>query len=384
MKNSIMLLTRNFPPLTGGMERLNYHVFEELAKEFDVSLAGPTGCEQFIPNNTIYKAFPAKPLPLFLLRSLFAAISLAWRTKPQLVLAGSGTTAIAALLAARFVGAKTVVYLHGLDIIYPNFIYQRCFLPAIRRFDRILVNSSSTAKLAQGKEIHTDKIFILNPGVTLPTPDTLVANSTEFKNKFSIASDKKILLSVGRLTERKGLPEFIENCLPEIIADCPECILVIIGTEPVLAASKQSGITEKIKQAVLQTGLEKHVFLLGQISDQGLSDAYAASDLFIFPVLDLPGDVEGFGMVAVEAAAHGLPTIAFNVGGISDAVSPNISGWLIEKNNYIKFKSVISDYLNNGAKSHSIESNCINFAEHFSWDKFGEKINNFMLSFLNQ
>lgn len=379
MKKRLLLVSRNFPPLTGGMERLNFHVFEELSKNFKVSLAGPEGCQAFISEKTSYKTFPATPLLLFLSRSIFTAVVLALRNRPQLILAGSGTSAISSTLAAKIVGAKTAVYLHGLDIIYPNPIYQSCFLPAIRRFDRILVNSSSTAKLAEAKGIKSDKIFVLNPGVTLPYSTTSVSDSIEFKNKLGIASKKQVLLSVGRLTERKGLPEFIKLCLKAVIADYPECILLIIGTEPHQAASKQSGTTDKIKQAIQQTGLENHVILLGQVSDQDLTEAYYASDLFIFPVLDLPGDVEGFGMVAIEAAAHGLPTVAFDVGGIIDAVAPGISGWLVKKNNYEDFRKIIMDYLKvNKTEKKLTKSNCINYAKKFSWDNFGSKLNNYL------
>lgn len=369
----ILLVTRNFPPLTGGMERLNYHVYQELTKEFCVSIAGPEGCQEFLNENTVFKTFAAKPLFLFLLQSLIAAYRLALREKPQLILAGSGTTAIAALLAGRLVNAKVTVYLHGLDIIYPNPIYQLCFLPAIRRCDGILVNSSRTANLARQKGIAAEKITVLNPGVTLPESSSLQLDPNLLKKKFGIAT-KHILLSVGRLTERKGLPEFIEKCMPAIIAECPDCILVIIGTEPVLAASKQSGITAKIKRTIRQAGLGDHVLLLGQVSDDDLSKAYLSSDILIFPVLDLPGDVEGFGMVAVEAAAHGLPTVAFAVGGIIDAVDPGKSGWLIKSHDYKIFTKTIINFFNKANQSYLTKGKCRNFAKKFSWIVFGKKL----------
>ena len=65
----------------------------------------------------------------------------------------------------------------------------------------------------------------------------------------------------------------------------------------------------------MRWGWQRTSACLARVDDQRLSDAYFAADVMVFPVLDLPGDVEGFGMVAVEAAAHGLPTVAFAVGG---------------------------------------------------------------------
>jgi phosphatidylinositol alpha-1,6-mannosyltransferase len=380
MKERLLLVTRNFPPLTGGMERLNFHVYQELSKGYHVSVAGPVGCQQYLSEHTAFKTFPAKPLFLFLFQSLIATFRLAIQERPNLILAGSGSAAIAALLAGKIAGAKVMVYLHGLDIIYPNPIYQLCFLPAIRRCDGILVNSSHTKNLAVQKIINVDKVTILNPGVTLPDPSILSADSNLFKQKYGIAQNKRILLSVGRLTERKGLPEFIRFSMPDIIAEYPDCMLVIIGTEPNFAVSKQTGTIARIKQTAQQCHLEDCILLLGQVSDEDLANAYVSSDILIFPVLDLPGDVEGFGMVAVEAAAHGLPTAAFAVGGVTDAIDHNKSGWLVNSGDYETLINTIIGHLNFNSRLQGIEDkailkiNCQQHAAKFSWDMFGKKL----------
>lgn len=79
---------------------------------------------------------------------------------------------------------------------------------------------------------------------------------------------------------------------------------------------------------------------------------------------------ENFGMVAIEAAAHGTPTVAFATGGIVDAVKQNESGWLVEKNNYQHLAEQVIEALQ---QSKNIEQ-CKNFAKEFEWGKFGEQI----------
>jgi phosphatidyl-myo-inositol dimannoside synthase len=104
------------------------------------------------------------------------------------------------------------------------------------------------------------------------------------------------------------------------------------------------------------------------------------SELLVFPVLDLPGDVEGFGMVAVEAAAHGLPTAAFAVGGVTDAVANKISGWLVKSGDYPGFSKVILNYLERHKSYPSIQCaeisklKCLHYATKFSWELFGEQL----------
>ncbi len=380
MKNRLLIITRNFPPLTGGMERLNYHIYLELKKEFEVCVAGPDGCQNYLATHTAFSLFPHKPVGLFLVKSLIATYRFAVKEKPDLIIAGSGVTALAALIAGRRIGAKVMVFLHGLDILYPHPIYQLLFLPAIRACDGVWVNSTHTARLARQKKIAADKINILHPGVSLPNGDELVAEPAPFKKSFAISDNRVLLLSVGRLTERKGLPEFIRYCLPKIASEFPDILLIIIGNEATDALSKQLNITAKIKHAAIDANVNNHVLMLGLVSENDLKQAYLCSELLVFPILDLPGDVEGFGMVAVEAAAHGLPTAAFAVGGVTDAVEHEVSGWLVKPRDYAELSKTILNYLKRLREVQPFTSdavskpNCKQHAAKFSWDLFGQQL----------
>ncbi len=356
------------------MERLNYHIFQELKNEFSVSIAGPHGCQKYLTPNILSTSFPHKPISVFLIISFFKSCILAIKCKPELIIAGSGVTSLAALCAARITGAKVITYLHGLDIIYPSPIYQALFIPAIRASDRVFVNSSHTAKLALQKKIDANKIEILNPGVSIPDDiDDLKANNL-FRASFSIPEDNIILLSVGRLTERKGLVEFIGNCLPDLASQFPNVLLVIIGNEATDALNQKESTTTRIKNAAINANVVNHVLFLGQVSDNNLTQAYLSSDILIFPVLDLPGDVEGFGMVAVEAAAHGLPTAGFAVGGVIDAVSQEKSGWLVKSGDYKTLRQTISNFLKKTTTKKAPTKSFVKICAKFSWDKFGEKL----------
>jgi phosphatidylinositol alpha-1,6-mannosyltransferase len=109
---------------------------------------------------------------------------------------------------------------------------------------------------------------------------------------------------------------------------------------------------------------------LGPVDDDTLSDAYFAADVMVFPVQEVAGDVEGFGMVAIEAAAHDLPTVAFAVGGVPDAIANGRSGSLIEARANGAFAESVVDRLQSPRQPLA----CRKFAQDFSWQAFGERL----------
>jgi phosphatidyl-myo-inositol dimannoside synthase len=365
----ILLITRNFPPLVGGMERLNHHIYLELHKEFKVAVAGPTGCTSYLKTDSQVESFAASPKSAFVIGSLKAAWRLTNTFRPDMILCGSGATAPAGFLASRRLGIPFAVYLHGLDVVSKHFLYRTAFLPAIRACNTAIVNSTKTGQLAALNGVPQHRIKLLYPGVTLPKNHQ---KETETFRKEIGAGDRPILLSVGRLTPRKGLVEFVTYCLPTIVRHCPTVLFVIIGGEANETLSNTKSVTRELLEAITSVGLDKHVQLLGRVDDERLNQAYQASQLLIFPVLDSPSDVEGFGMVAIEAAAHGLPTIAFASGGVSDAVSNGLSGYLVAPNDYPGLTEAILGHINGTT---SINANdCHTFAATFKWESFGERL----------
>jgi phosphatidylinositol alpha-1,6-mannosyltransferase len=372
-KPGIILVTRNFPPLRGGMERLNFHIHEALQKNYEVYLIGPEGAEQYCGNAGRALTRPALPVWRFLAWAFWRTLRLALIQRPQLIVAGSGVAALPAVLAGRLAGIPVLTYLHGLDIVAAHPVYQHVFVPAIRRSTAWLANSRYTRQAAIRAGIPPERIEILHPGTDLPDLSRLDGGK-EFRRRIH-AGDRPILLSVGRLTRRKGLLEFIEQAFPEIVRQCPEALLVIVGSEPVHSVARAAEpMGEKLRARLLELGLEKNTRLLGGVDEATLADAYSASRLHVFPVLDLPGDAEGFGMVAVEAAAHGVPTVAFDVGGVSDAVEPGISGQLLPSGNYAGLAQAVIRYLRSPQPAGETQAACRRHAERFAWPRFGERL----------
>jgi phosphatidylinositol alpha-1,6-mannosyltransferase len=372
ISRKILFVTRNFPPLTGGIERLSHHAFKALHAECSVAMCGPQGAGGFLPEGTKFREVPPVPISRFLIGCQWEALKLALNISPNVIYSCSGLTAPAALMAGSISKAPTLCFLHGLDIVADHPIYRALFLPAIRRIDHILVNSHHTACLAESAGVQAGRIEVIHPGVELPDWFDRQMARERFRKNFGLG-DGHVLLAVGRLTKRKGLAEFIRFVLPAIRSVIPDVQLLVIGSEASNALKQEGGVRTEIVAAIGESDMDPSVTLLGSVEDDCLSDAYFAADAMVFPVLDLPGDVEGFGMVAVEAAAHGLPTVAFAVGGVSDAVANGESGWLIPPGEYAEMIHKTLSLLSRNER-HVWADSCRRHAERFTWQIFGQKL----------
>ena len=148
---------------------------------------------------------------------------------------------------------------------------------------------------------------------------------------------------------------------------------VVIGDEPTSALLQTKGERARIEEILTINGLKQIVRFLGELAqdDPELTAAYFASDVLVFPVQKRMNDNEGFGMVAIEAAAHGLPTVAFAVGGVTDAVAARASGKLVAAGDNQAFSQAVTDQLKD---AFARMGDIIDFAAKFAWPIFGHRL----------
>ena len=365
----LLFVTRNFPPLVGGMERLAAESVRALSERWPIGLVGPRGSESFVPPGCAIEPVAHESAIGFLLEGRRGANRMASRFGALAVIGGSGLAAPLVTGAARRAGAPAICFVHGLDLVARHPVYRALCLPPLRRMDCVIANSRNTAHLAAAQGIPASRIRVLHPGVedaTAPDP----ALSTR---RFPRAAGRRLLLSVGRLLPRKGVVRFVERVLPGLVDRYPDLLLVIVGDAAPDALSGSGSEPARLQRAIRQLGLEHHVLLTGRVAQSELDAWYAVADLMVFPIMDLPGDVEGFGMVALEAAAHGLPTVAFAAGGVADAVADGVSGRLVPPGDYYAMGAAIEDWLVNGHDGVDASS-CRRHAAAFAWPLYGERL----------
>ncbi|KAF1009588.1 MAG: GDP-mannose-dependent alpha-(1-6)-phosphatidylinositol monomannoside mannosyltransferase [Luteibacter sp.] len=365
IRRRVLLISRNFPPLKGGMERLNCRMASAIAKVAELNMVGPRGAGAALQGLGSIREVPLRPLWRFFLGAFGAAGWSAITVRPELTVAGSGLCAPFAWMAARLSRGRYAVYVHGLDVIARHWAYRAFWLPFIRRADICVANSHNTARLCREVGVPGERTVIVHPGVELA--DSVAADDVAAFRRRERWEGRPVLLSVGRLTARKGMLEFVDKVFPRVIARHPRVLLVVMGNDAPDALTGK-GVRDALQALVEERGLGEHIRMLGEVDDATLALGYAAADVAVFPVRTIPGDVEGFGMVAVEAAAHGLPTVAYATGGVPDAVKDGVSGYLVPADDTVAFAGAIDRVLQQGKSSMSASSRT--FAAGFDWSSF--------------
>jgi phosphatidylinositol alpha-1,6-mannosyltransferase len=286
----------------------------------------------------------------------------------SVIFGGSTVVTPLVLILARLFGRRAVVQVHGLDIVYRSALYQLLCVRWLKGCDRIIANSAYTASLAETKGVSADRISVVPPGVE-PERFTAPVDVDATKKLFGLEG-RRVILFVGRLARRKGVKEFIQKSLPEIVAAVPQACFVIVGANPTESLTHRDDMVTEIAAAASRLNLERHVMLLGSLSDDDVVKLYQTCDLVVLPALATPDDVEGFGIVLLEAAAAGKPVVATRAGGIPDAVEQGKSGVLVEAGEYDALSRATVDLLSDEKQRQMMGAYARKrLSEHFTWEK---------------
>ena len=134
-------------------------------------------------------------------------------------------------------------------------------------------------------------------------------------------TDRPVVVCVSRLVPRKGQDTLI-RAMPGILAAEPEAVLLIVGGGP---------YEKELRRLAHETGVAESVRFTGAVPWSELPAHYGAGDVFAMPCRTRRGglDVEGLGIVYLEASATGLPVVAGDSGGAPDAVLDGETGWVV-------------------------------------------------------
>lgn len=182
-----------------------------------------------------------------------------------------------------------------------------------RRSARVIVLSKAFAELASERYgVKADTIRIV-PGSVDIERFNIGATQAEARDRLGLPRDRPILISVRRLVRRMGLLELIE-ALQSIARRVPDVLLCIAG---------RGLLREELESRALESGLAQNVRFLGFVPDNDLPYLYRAADINVVPTQAL----EGFGLVAAESLAAGVPAMVTQIGGLPEVVaglSPNL------------------------------------------------------------
>lgn len=320
----ILFVTRNFPPTLGGIETMAFHlVHHGVARGEGIVVlhVGQKGNGHGLEGLRGYRHVGGTGRWTSLLASMFWVPWMAWRHRPKLIVNMQVTTAPGSWLASRMLGVPYLVICLGLEVLSVRRGPWRALRGlALRGAAKTLSISRFTDSLVARFGVPATARQVLLPG-TRTFSDAETGGDREAL--FGPGSAQAfVCLSLSRLVPRKGIDIAIA-AVGIVAAEKPGILYCIGGTGP---------DQDRLKALVARKNLERHVRFLGRVSDGELGSCYARADLFVLPSrasVD-PPDVEGFGIVFLEAAICGTPAIGGASGGIPDAIVDGETGFLVD------------------------------------------------------
>jgi glycosyltransferase involved in cell wall biosynthesis len=268
--------------------------------------------------------------------------------------------------------ARSVAMTYGLDVIHPLWLYQCAFCHGIRAMDRVTTISRATCDALRERGVEAERIHLIPPGCD-PQPFLVERNTDAFRAQYGLTG-KRVILSAGRLVRRKGIDRFVSHCLPQIIAHYPDVVLLVAGGNPEGAVVHTENMADRVMEEACRAGIGEQVVITGRLSEEDLATAFQLSELFVLPAVPITGDMEGFGIVLLEAGAAHLPVVASRLGGISDAVADGESGVLVTPGDDAGLVNQICALLGNPERSRAMgQAGFERVMADFTWDKIAQR-----------
>jgi phosphatidylinositol alpha-1,6-mannosyltransferase len=375
----ILLVTNDFGPRTGGIETFVIGLLERIAGHKVFVFTSNQG------DTTSYDKNWQEEFGVTVIRDRSRILLPSWRVtrvakkivsdqKIEVVIFGAAAPLGLMGGALRKSGVKKIVALtHGHEVwwakIFPfNLAINRIgrmsdHLTYLGEFTRNAISKALTKKDAQA-------MVKIAPGIDtghfIPQPDSMA-------KRISLGlENKKIIISVGRLVHRKGQDKLIE-AMPMIIKNIPNAHLLLVGEGPYRG---------HLENLVRKLNLQENVTFAGRILFDKLPSYLSAADLFAMPSRSryFGLEVEGLGIVYLEASACGIPVVAGNSGGAPDAVLDGITGLCVDGTNVEQIASAVIEICSDAQRASEMGANGRNWiVDQWRWEIWSKEFNSLLI-----
>ncbi len=291
MTRNVLFITRTLGTGFGGMQTQASALTEGLYQHPDVHL------------RVLAYGGGRLLLPLFFLRALFVALFIRSGT---VHLGDAVLTPLLPIIRIFRPSLRRTVTVHGLDVVWNMWAYRKVIRFSLRYAQKIAAVSQATADACIALGLNPETVIVIPCGVVIPDAPLLPKPSSP------------VLLSFGRLVPRKGVVWFLEDVFPLLLQRYPIMRLVIAGDGPELL---------RIRSLVAAQKLHHSVDVLGSIPDRAKEALFSSASMLVMPNIPVFGDMEGFGITALEAASRGIPVVAANLEGLKDSVLDGVTGF---------------------------------------------------------
>ena len=322
---SLLISSLYFPPQVGGIAEIMGAVVSALGPDrvcclTSVLASKTAGRNHFRP--TVYRRPAAfarvKPVQAVGLGTAITEIML--RDRPSIVQLATTYDGYLGLWLRKWFKLPYVVYAYGneiLDSMQSNGGRDRL---ALQQADRVLAISRFAATLAEKAGVVPERIDIVHPGCDTDAFRPM-APRIELRRRLLGSRPGPVVLTVGNLVARKGF-DMVIRALPRLRQIIPGVTYLIVGAGP---------HRDELESLAVATGVQDNVVFAGMIPHKEVPDVYALCDVFAMPSREQLDqcDVEGFGLVFLEASACGKPVVGGRSGGVPEAIEDDVTGLLV-------------------------------------------------------
>ncbi len=372
----ILFITHKYPPTIGGMEKQSFELITRTAKRHEVLIHAYEGV-----GSRLKWFFDLKKKVKLILKS---------HPDIQLIHLNDGLMAAATLWLKKYTDKPVVATFHGLDMTFPSTIFQNRIVRKLHALDGAICVSRATAKACLTRGFDASKVFTVLNGVDHDLADIEKEEGfmTRVRNEEGVnLEDKKIIMTMGRAVKRKGFSWFLENVVPELDEGIVFLMVGPLNTKPgieeklvnLLPSSIRMKIhlmfgmatdVKAITKALAHPSTKNRVYHLGKVSFSDLMQYLAIADVFVMPNIKVPGDAEGFGLVALEASLRGAPVVAAGIEGITDAVKNGDNGILLPSEDANAWGDTLNSLMKDADELKRMSQSAIDSTlRNYGWDK---------------
>lgn len=352
VSSPVLFITNDFGPRAGGIETFVIGLIERRSfGQTIVYTSAQNGSEEYDKAwKTDYGVTVIRDRAKILLPTPRVARNLSRVIKESNIqVAAFGAAAPLGLLSASIKRAgirKTVALTHGHEVwwakVFPFNLAMRHIGSSIDSLTFLGEFTERAISKALSKSAAQQMVKIA-PGIDVD--HFCPQDASELRRELKL-ENKRVIVSVGRLVHRKGQDHLIQ-ALPQILKSVPDAHILMVGQGPYLS---------HLKKLVARHNLNEHVSFIGRIQYAQLPQYICAGDVFAMPSRSrfFGLEVEGLGIVYLEASACGLPVIAGSSGGAPDAVLDGVTGFVVDGENKHEIAAAAIKLLNDGDKAQAI------------------------------
>lgn len=375
----ILVVTNDFGPRTGGIESFVIGLLERIKEQEVIVFTSAQGNtdeydKKWLDEFGIRVIRDRSKILLPTLRVTKRAKAIIRLHDIEVIVFGAAAPLALMAPALRNSGVKKIVALtHGHEVwwakIFPfNLAMKRIgksvdHLTYLGEFTRNAIAQSLTKK-------STDSMVKIAPGIDtahfIPQPDSM-------QKRITLGlENKKIIISVGRLVHRKGQDKLIE-AMPQILQSVPNAHLLLVGEGP---------YRSHLEKLANKLSLNESITFVGRILYDKLPNYLSAADVFVMPSRSrfFGLEVEGLGIVYLEASACGIPVIAGNSGGAPDAVLEGVTGLCVNGTDISQIANAVIEICSDAGRASQMGSAGRNWiVDQWRWEIWSKEFNSLLV-----